>query len=50
MYNCRTISTSVANTADVVIVQIAKELKRDVGSWALRQCGIDHPPLISPGT
>jgi hypothetical protein len=37
MYKRRRISTSVANTADVVMVQIAKELNRDVGSWAFRQ-------------
>jgi hypothetical protein len=37
MYKRRTMSTTVAKTADVVIVQIAKELNRDVGSWAFRQ-------------
>jgi hypothetical protein len=37
MYKRRTMSTSVANTADVVIVHSAKEWNRDVGSWAFRQ-------------
>src|SRR5215211_2920933 len=46
MYQCRRRSTSVINTADVVIVQSAKVLKRDVGSWALRQCDMVGLPWL----